>query len=64
MENDKLELQAINTTQSQHINELVAKYKQLEDALKILLESQKKLSDLENRIIHLGMDNNLVKNLA
>jgi hypothetical protein len=29
-----------------------------------LLDSQKKLSDLETKIVHLGMDNNLVKNLG
>lgn len=64
LEADKLELQAANSTQAQHINGLVAKYRQLEDALKAALDSQKRLGDLETRILHLGLDNNLVKNLA
>lgn len=29
-----------------------------------LLESQEKLRDFENRVMNLGMDNNLVKNMA
>lgn len=64
LEGDKQELQGINSTQSQQIDGLVVKYKQLEEALKALLESQRKLGDLETKIVHLGVDNNLVKNLA
>lgn len=40
------------------------KYNELEKNLKDLLESQKKLTDFENRVLNLGMDQNLIKNMA
>ena len=54
----------INSSQEENITELIKKYKQVEAAMKELLKQSKKRGDLENRIINLGMDNNLVKNMA
>lgn len=64
LEADKAELQRINTTQSEQISELVVRYNELERNLKELLESQKRLTDFESRVINLGMDQNLIKNMA
>lgn len=64
LENDKTELARINSNQTEQITELIKKYRQMEDAMKELVRQAKKRGDLENRIIHLGMDNNLVKNMA
>lgn len=64
METDKNELNRINSAQADQIRELVAKYNELEKNLKDLLESQKRLTDFENRVINLGMDQNLIKNMA
>ncbi len=46
------------------IRDLIVKYKDLEKKLAILLESQERLREFEQRVMNLGMDNNLVKNLA
>ena len=64
LEAGKKELQQINSTQSEQISELVAKYNALERNLKELLETQKRLTDCETRVINLGMDQNLIKNMA
>ena len=64
LEADKKELQQINTTQSEQISELVAKYNSLERNLKELLETQKRLTDFETRVLNLGMDQNLIKNMS
>ena len=59
LEADKKELQQINSTQSEQISELVAKYNALERNLKELLDTQKRLMDCETRV-NLGMDQNLI----
>ena len=46
------------------LRDVIAKYKALEGRLEVALESIEKLSDLENRVLNLGMDNNLIKNLG
>lgn len=43
---------------------LISKYNELENKLAEVLKVHDKFSLLENRIMNLGMDNNLVKNLA
>jgi hypothetical protein len=46
------------------LRNVITKYTHLERKLKDLLEAQDKLSDFENKIINLGMDQNLIKNMA
>jgi predicted nucleotidyltransferase len=46
------------------LKHVIVKYNHLERKLKELLEAQNKLSDFENRIISLGLDQNLIKNMA
>ncbi len=43
---------------------MIVKYNGLEKRMEALLASQEKLRDLEEKIKNLGMDNNLVKNMA
>lgn len=64
LEGDKRDLSRINSSQTERIAELVKKYKQAEGAMRELMRQAKKRGDLESRIIELGMDNNLVKNMA
>ncbi len=40
------------------------KYSQLERKMKDLLDAQDKLTDFENKIVNLGLDQNLIKNMA
>ena len=46
------------------LRNVVAKYAQLELRLKDVLESQEKLTDFENKMLNLGLDQNLIKNMA
>ena len=46
------------------IRDLIKRYNELERKLAVLVESQDKLRDFEQRVMNLGMDNNLVKNMA
>ena len=46
------------------IRQLIGKYHQLECRLKELLEAQDKLRDFEEKIVNLGLDQNLVKNMG
>lgn len=43
---------------------MVDRYHQVERKLKDVLGAQDKLTDFENKIIHLGLDQNLAKNMA
>ncbi len=43
---------------------VISKYNTVEKKLKQLLEAQNKLSEFENKITQLGLDQNLVKNMA
>jgi hypothetical protein len=42
----------------------IDKEQKLEEKIRTLLESQEKLRDMEQRVIALGQDNNLIKNLS
>jgi hypothetical protein len=42
----------------------IEKEQKLEEKLKALLESQEKLRDMEQKVIAIGQDNNLIKNLT
>ena len=48
----------------QDIRDLIVKYNGLEKRLEMLLESQEKHKDMEEKIKNLGLDTNLVKNMA
>ena len=43
---------------------VLVKYKDLENSLEKTMETMKKRTDLEKKVVSLGMDRNLVKNLA
>jgi predicted nucleic acid-binding Zn-ribbon protein len=42
----------------------IEKEQKLEEKLKALLESQEKLREMEQKVIAIGEDNNLIKNLS
>ena len=44
--------------------ELVRRYNELENNMGLMIRQAKKRSELEERIMHLGMDSNLVANKA
>ena len=46
------------------VRQLITKYKQLEKKLKELVDAQEKLSDFEEKVVNLGLDQNLVKNMV
>jgi hypothetical protein len=64
LEEDKKILKEENAVQEEQISKLIAKYKVLEKSMEKTLSTLKKKTLLENRVMELGMDNNLVKNLA
>ena len=43
---------------------VIGKYNTVEKKLKQLLQAQNKLTEFENKITQLGLDQNLVKNMA
>lgn len=52
------------TEKDYDLRAVIAKYNGVEKKLKQLLEAQNKLTDFENKITQLGLDQNLVKNMA
>jgi hypothetical protein len=63
-EHDNANLKKLLTEKESDLRGIVTKYSHLERKLRELMEAQSKLTDFENKIIHLGMDQNLIKNLA
>lgn len=63
-EKDIEHLQAVLAGKEQDIRDLIVKYNGLEKRLEALLSSQDKLRDLDEKVKNLGLDNNLVKNMA
>lgn len=57
-------LQAQLHQKQKDIRQLIVKYNQLEKRLKELLESQERLSQFEKKIVNLGLDQNLIKNMS
>lgn len=57
-------LQSRNSGQADNIAELMRKYKQLETGMKEILKQMKKRGELESKILNLGTDENLIKNMA
>ena len=43
---------------------MVNKYNEVKRKLSEMLEAQDKLSDFENKLVNLGLDQNLIKNMA
>ena len=64
MNGDKAALQDANSAQAEQISKLISKYKVLEKSLEKTLSTMKKRTELEQKVIELGMDQNLVKNLG
>ena len=50
--------------QNQRVEQLIYKYKLLEEELKKAAVALSKRGELDKKIIHLGMDENLVKNIS
>ena len=46
------------------LRDVINKYHHIEKKLKQLLEAQEKLSEFENKIVNLGLDQNLIKNMV
>ena len=46
------------------VRDLIMKYNALEKRLELLMDTQTKLIDFQEKVKNIGMDNNLVKNLA
>lgn len=63
-EKDISHLQAVLAGKEQDIRDLIVKYNGLEKRLEMLLESQEKVRDFEEKVKNLGLDDNLVKNMA
>ena len=63
-ERDITHLQSVLAGKEQDIRDLIVKYNGLEKRMEALLASQDKLRDLEEKVKNLGLDNNLVKNMA
>ena len=53
-----------NDLQGEKMTQVLVKYKDLEGSLEKTVESLNRRTDLERKVVELGMDNNLVKNLA
>jgi SMC interacting uncharacterized protein involved in chromosome segregation len=64
VEEEKEELKKIINSQYEQITELIKKYRELEEGMKDAVALMNKRTVLEERVMNLGMDNNLVKNLA
>jgi len=47
-----------------NIAELVRRYQMLEECMKTMARQARRRTQLEEKITHLGLDNNLVKNKA
>lgn len=63
-EQDNASLRTQLTEKESDLRQIAVKYAHLERRLKELLEAQSNLTDFENKIIHLGLDQNLIKNLG
>ena len=61
---DKKDLKDIIDNQNQRIEQLIYKYRLLEEELKKAAISLSKRGELDQKVIHLGMDENLVKNMS
>jgi hypothetical protein len=63
-EKDVDALRRLLSEKEECIRELIVKYNGLEKRLELMMETQSKLRDFEEKIKNLGLDNNLVKNMA
>lgn len=64
LESDKLQLKQMIDNKGEKIERLVYKYRLLEEELRRASEALQKRGILDKKIIELGLDENLVKNMA
>jgi hypothetical protein len=64
LEQEKADLKEVISSKEEKITSLVQKYQELEKTMKSTLAKIKKRTELETKVMNLGMDNNLVKNMA
>ncbi len=63
-EHDNASLRTQLAEKESDLRQVAVRYAHLERRLNELLNAQSSLSDFENKIIHLGLDQNLIKNLG
>lgn len=63
MEEEKEQLKKIIGSQYEQITELIKRYKELEEGMKEAVTMMRKRTQLEEKVVQIGMDNNLVANL-
>ena len=64
VEEEKGELKKIVSSKSEQITELIKKYKQIEEDLKEATVMMKKRTVLEEKVMNMGLDVNIVKNMT
>lgn len=64
MEQEKTDLKEMISSKEEKITSLVQKYQELEKTMKSTLDKIRRRTELETKVMNLGMDNNLVKNMA
>ena len=64
VEEEKAELKKIVSSKSEQITELIKKYKQIEEDLMEATVMMKKRTVLEEKVMNIGLDVNIVKNMT
>lgn len=64
LEQEKTDLKEMISSKEEKITSLVQKYQELEKTMKSTLDKIRRRTELETKVMNLGMDNNLVKNMA
>jgi hypothetical protein len=64
LEDDKKELKAMIESQNKRIEQLVYKYRLVEEELKKASVSLSQKGELDRKVMKLGLDENLVKNMG
>ncbi len=63
MEEEKEQLKKIIGSQYEQITELIKRYKELEEGMKEAVTMMRKRTQLEEKVVQIGMDHKLVANL-
>ena len=64
VEEEKAELKKIVSSKSEQITELIKKYRQIEEDLMEATVMMKKRTVLEEKVMNIGLDVNIVKNMT